>query len=155
RSRTGVHERAGQRARQRLPVRELRVPGDRRRLPGRGRSGGRAAAARGLERVGLVEAPNRGWGVYAGPAGCLPAATVAVIVVRAEWRHATASGPGAPAHVTRKPAAPRGRAFYIVRAGDTLDAIAVKVKVSVARLLKLNPRLSPTALFIGERIRLR
>jgi LysM repeat protein len=42
-----------------------------------------------------------------------------------------------------------------VRAGDTLESIAAATGVAVERLRELNPSLEPTALFIGERIRLR
>jgi len=44
--------------------------------------------------------------------------------------------------------------YYRVRPGDTLTGVAAKTGVPMARLLHLNPNLQPTALFIGERIRL-
>jgi LysM repeat protein len=47
------------------------------------------------------------------------------------------------------------RGVYVVRAGDTITAIAAKTGVPADRLLKLNPKISPTALFIGEKIRFR
>jgi LysM repeat protein len=43
----------------------------------------------------------------------------------------------------------------VVRAGDTLAAVAARTGVPTARLIALNPSLQPTALFIGQRIRLR
>ena len=45
-------------------------------------------------------------------------------------------------------------ALYTVRAGDTLAAIAARSGVPLAQLRALNPNLEPTALFIGEKIRL-
>jgi LysM repeat protein len=42
-----------------------------------------------------------------------------------------------------------------VRAGDTLSAIAARTHTPLVRLRQLNPGLQPTALFIGQRIRLR
>jgi LysM repeat protein len=42
-----------------------------------------------------------------------------------------------------------------VRAGDTIEGIASRTGVPQARLLALNPKVSPTALFIGEKLRLR
>jgi LysM repeat protein len=77
--------------------------------------------------------------------------------VRGELRHhASPGGVVTPAHITRPPVKAKPRpSVYIVRAGDTIDAIAAKTKVPAARLLHLNPRVSPTALFIGERIKLR
>jgi Tfp pilus assembly protein FimV len=49
----------------------------------------------------------------------------------------------------------RQRRNYVVKAGDTLGAIAEQTGVSVERLLVLNPELDPQALVAGQRIRLR
>ena len=48
-----------------------------------------------------------------------------------------------------------GRRTYTVRAGDTPSGIAEKTGVSVAKLLELNPDLSPQALNPGDRLKLR
>ena len=45
--------------------------------------------------------------------------------------------------------------FYVVRAGDTLSAISVRTHVPIARLLGLNPLVSPNSLQTGQRLRLR
>jgi len=104
----------------------------------------------------VVAVQDRSWRIYIGPAIVLVAATIAVVVVRHEWRHASRPPASPPTHVGHRPAPAHGKpVYYVVRAGDTLDAIAARVKVSVRRLLKLNPRVSPTALFIGEKIRVR
>jgi Tfp pilus assembly protein FimV len=54
---------------------------------------------------------------------------------------------------------PRGRysrhAFYRVKPGDTLSAIAAKTGVPLATLEQLNPKLNPNALQVGQRLRLR
>jgi LysM repeat protein len=96
----------------------------------------------------------------AGPAAFLAAVTLAVVGIRALWPH----HPAKVAHPQRghaqvqqqqhvkKPAAPR---FYRVRAGDTLAAIAVRTHTPVATLQRLNPTVQPTALFIGQRLRLK
>jgi LysM repeat protein len=44
---------------------------------------------------------------------------------------------------------------YTVRAGDTLGSIAQSTGVPLERLRRLNPKLEPTALFIGQQLRLR
>jgi LysM repeat protein len=44
--------------------------------------------------------------------------------------------------------------MYVVRAGDTIGAISARTGVAQARILALNPKVTPTALFIGERLRL-
>jgi LysM repeat protein len=82
------------------------------------------------------------------PVVFLVAVTVAVFGIRAAHRHSPA--PTRP-HVTHVVTAAR---YYRVRPGDTLTSVAAKSGVSIVRLLRLNPKLQPTALFIGERIRL-
>ena len=94
----------------------------------------------------------RGWRQFAAPAAFLLAASIAVAVARST-RDTTLPAP-APTHVVRSqaPATPR---FYRIVKGDTLAEIAAKKHVSLARIRALNPGTSPTALFIGEKIRLR
>jgi LysM repeat protein len=113
-----------------------------------------------MGRLGLVATAGRGWRPYAAPVAFLLAATLVVAVVRNGMHHhggapagktpasrQTASPPKTPQH---KPAP-----VYVVRAGDTMTAIAARTGVSVAKLEQLNPRIAPTALFIGEKIQLR
>lgn len=109
-----------------------------------------------MGRLGVVAAPDRSWRPYAAPVAFLLAVTLVVVIVRSAMHHGTASTPR-PAHVTKHKAAPTHRSprLYVVRAGDTITAIAARTGVPAARLLKLNPKASPTALFIGETIRLR
>jgi LysM domain len=109
-----------------------------------------------MDRLGVVAtAAGRGWRAYAGPLCLLVAATVMVWLLRGEFRH-HASPPAATTVARTRPARRHpGPARFVVRAGDTLGAIAARTHVPVARLLVLNPRISPTALFIGERLRLR
>jgi len=49
----------------------------------------------------------------------------------------------------------RGKLYWRVRAGDTFGVIARETGVSVKRLQRLNPKVKSTALFIGQRLRLR
>ena len=56
---------------------------------------------------------------------------------------------------TSSPVASSGGGVYEVQPGDTLSAIAARSGVPLARIRGLNPRLEPTALFIGQKIRLR
>jgi spore germination protein YaaH len=110
-----------------------------------------------MDRLGLVARPGRGtWRLYAGPAAFLLVAALAVWLIRSELHgssHATAPL-APPAHAAKVP--PRHtRRVYVVRTGDTIAAISVKTHVPQTRILALNPKVSPTALFIGERLRLR
>ena len=84
------------------------------------------------------------------PVVFLIAVTLAVFGIRAAL-HRSPAAPSKP-HVTVTAVATAR--YYRVRPGDTLTAVAAKTGVSIVRLLHLNPKLQPTALFIGERIRL-
>ncbi len=110
-----------------------------------------------MERLGLVALPRgRAWRSYAGPIALLLAATIAVGLIRLELQShkSTPTRPQAPA-AHKAAAKHKGRAYYTVRAGDTISGIADKTGIATSRLEKLNPKVAPTALFIGEKIRLR
>jgi LysM repeat protein len=88
------------------------------------------------------------------PAVFLVAATIAVVGIRSAL-HTSSSHGRTPPTVTTVTHSIRKKAVYVVRAGDTLAGVAAKTGVSESRLLKLNPSLTPTALFLGQRIKLR
>jgi LysM repeat protein len=54
-----------------------------------------------------------------------------------------------PVKTTPKPS------VYVVRAGDTMSAIADKAGISLSDLESLNPNANPNALQTGQRLRLR
>lgn len=101
---------------------------------------------------------------YAAPAAFLLAATIAVVLIRSGLHSGgdgSASARTSPAitravSTARAPARPRthARRFWTVRAGDTLGSIAARAHVTLANLRRLNPNVSPTSLYIGEKIRL-
>lgn len=97
--------------------------------------------------------------MFAAPLAFLLAATIVVALVRSGMRDDRPASPKpAPTktEVTKvRPAAPAAGRTYTVRAGDTLASISASTGVSVARLQELNPKLEPTSLFIGDKIRLR
>jgi LysM repeat protein len=105
--------------------------------------------------LGVVAAQSRGWRPFAIPAAFLLAVTIAVAVVRSLHGSPTPPVP-TQSHLyqgrTPKPPTPL---VYRVHTGDTLAAIAARRGMSLARIQALNPTASPTALFIGEKIRLR
>jgi LysM repeat protein len=96
----------------------------------------------------------RGRRALIAPAIFLLVATIAIVLARGALHHAakTAVVPKTP--VATAPHRPAVQRLYRVRAGDTLARIAARTGVPLARLLALNPGLQPTALFIGEKIRL-
>ena len=48
-----------------------------------------------------------------------------------------------------------GAEYYVVQSGDTLGSIAQKYGTTVDGLTTLNPGIDPTALHIGQRIRVK
>jgi LysM repeat protein len=109
---------------------------------------------------------GRPWTHYAAPAAFLLAATIAVVLVRSALNHQSAASPTtvppAPRKTVvtttppRKPGKVRAVArVYIVQSGDTFEVISSKTGVPVARIQKLNPKVESTALYIGQKLRIR
>lgn len=48
-----------------------------------------------------------------------------------------------------------GAVYYLVQSGDTLGSVAQKYGTTVDDLMTLNPGIDPTALHIGQRIRVK
>jgi LysM repeat protein len=97
---------------------------------------------------------------WAAPIAFLAAITIGALVVRAgleQGKHhvkppaTTTTAKGKEHHSHRHKAAQTKT--YTVVSGDTLASIAVKTKTSVAKLEQLNPGIDPTALRVGEKIR--
>jgi LysM repeat protein len=92
----------------------------------------------------------------AAPLAFLAAVTVAVLLVRAGLDEAsTRAEPTVPTATAPTTTTPATRRFYRIRAGDTLAAIAPRFGLTEADLVALNPGIEPTALRIGQRIRVR
>ena len=96
---------------------------------------------------------------YAAPVAFLAAITIGVLVVRAGFEHGGSSGKPPTTSVTttktrKHPRHTHGRT-YIVQSGDTFGSIASKLGTTVAALEHLNPGLDPTALSVGEKIRVK
>ena len=169
RRRAGVHERAGERARDRLALGDLRVPGRGRRLaPRRGRRGG-AARARGLgrRRAGRV---RRGAGRAARRSGRVPArgdgrSSCSSAPPTADDEPATAPPPATTGARPRPRRPPRTRrrprrrplrragSTYTIEAGDTLQTIADQYGTTVERAARAEPGSRPDGSPIGQRIR--
>ena len=100
------------------------------------------------------------WRRYAAPAAFLLAVTVAVALVRSGLEHkpprsssttTTRSIPPSPQVSTTA----NKRQYWTVRAGDTFGVISTKTGVPVARIERLNPKVTSTSLFIGEKVRIK
>ena len=100
------------------------------------------------------------WRRYAAPAAFLLAVTIAVVLVRSGLEHSPSTG--STSSTTRAiPPSPQvsttanKREYWTVRAGDTFGVISSKTGVSVARIQRLNPKVTSTSLFIGEKVRIK
>ena len=60
----------------------------------------------------------------------------------------TQSTPGTTTETTTP-----GAQYYVIQSGDTLGSVAAKYNTTVDELVRLNPGIDPTALHIGQRIR--
>ena len=104
----------------------------------------------------------------AAPAAFLLAVTVAVLLVRgalepedtgttaATTTASTSAPPPPPPPATTRgtqPASTAGQEFHVIRAGDTLGTVADAYGTTVDELVELNPGIDPTALQVGQRIR--
>ena len=86
----------------------------------------------------------------------MAAATLAVVVVRVATpgSHSASAPRVGPRPVAQSHARPvPAHRFVTVSSGDTLASIAAQAHTSVARLLALNPGVEPTALHVGQRVR--
>ncbi|MGZ4290359.1 MAG: LysM peptidoglycan-binding domain-containing protein [Gaiellaceae bacterium] len=96
---------------------------------------------------------------WAAPVAFLAAITIGVLVVRAGLQHGqkhhaqqpttTVSSKGKKKHGHSR----RHVRRYTIQSGDTFASIASKTGTTVARLEQLNPGIDPTALRVGETIR--
>lgn len=92
---------------------------------------------------------------YVAPAAFLLAATIAVIVIQSGLRTGKSGAPPPAAASTGAVHKRPAHRFWTVRAGDTFAVISSKTGVPMKRIERLNPKVTSTSLFIGERLRLR
>lgn len=99
---------------------------------------------------------------YGAPVAFLAAVTLAVVLVRSaldeDGRAEPAGKQTKPGALVSENAQATGRRsakarYYVIRAGDTLEAVARRFDTTVRRLRGLNPGVEPTSLRIGQRIR--
>lgn len=98
---------------------------------------------------------------WAAPVAFLAAITIGALVVRAGLhqggRHSAKSPTTTVTSKTKKKKHAHGdkghHRTYTIQSGDTLASIATKSGTTVARLEQLNPGIDPTALRVGQRIR--
>ena len=90
------------------------------------------------------------------PLAVLAAVTAVVVALHQRSTHrptAPAPAPASVRHEVRPRQAPRRTVR--VGTGDTLGAIALRLHTTVSRLEQLNPGLDPTALRVGQTIRVK
>ena len=117
---------------------------------------------------------------YGAPAAFLAAVTIAVILINAGLNSGSGStttvglsttsiatkptttttklvltGPQGTTTTTTTETTTPGAEYYVVESGDTLGSIAEKYSTTVDELMTLNPGIDPTALHIGQKIRVK
>jgi LysM repeat protein len=96
---------------------------------------------------------------WVAPVAFLAAITIGALVVRAGLHQGKHHAKTQTTTTTSKKKGhghghgPRHVRRYTIQSGDTLASIAAKTGTSVARLEQLNPGIDPTALRVGEKIR--
>jgi len=106
---------------------------------------------------------GRGWRAefkrYAAPVAFLAAVTIAVLLVRSGLQRDSPSSPTTPETTTvlTQTATQRHQRpqYYRLRPGETISDVALRFNTTVAALLALNPKIQPTRLSVGQRIRVR
>jgi LysM repeat protein len=116
---------------------------------------------------------NRELKRYGAPAAFLAAATIAVILIKAGLSDGsetdtttvavtpppvTTTAPKVTTQVVITGSTPTTTTdaegeYYVIESGDTLGSIAEKYDTTVEELVRLNPDVDPTALRVGQRIR--
>jgi LysM repeat protein len=115
---------------------------------------------------------------YGAPAAFLAAVTIAVILIKAGLNGGSGStttavlpttstatkttttklvltAPQAGTTSTATDTTAAGAEYYVVQSGDTLGSMAEKYSTTVDELMTLNPGIDPTALHIGQKIRVK
>jgi LysM repeat protein len=117
---------------------------------------------------------------YGAPAAFLAAVTIAVILIKAGLDSGSGStttvglpttsiatkptttttklvltGPQGTTTTTTTETTTPGAEYYVVESGDTLGSIAEKYSTTVDELMTLNPGIDPTAMHVGQRIRVK
>jgi LysM repeat protein len=109
---------------------------------------------------------------YGAPAAFLAAVTIAVLLIKAGLSGGSETVSTVGALPTGSPTTTQARtttklvltgatttteapgaAYYVIQSGDTLGSVAVKYDTTVEELIRLNPDVDPTALTVGQRIR--
>ena len=115
---------------------------------------------------------------YGAPAAFLAAVTIAVILIKAGLNGGSATttavlpttstatktttttklvltAPRAGTTSTATDTTAPGAEYHVVQSGDTLGSMAEKYSTTVDELMTLNPGIDPTALHIGQKIRVK
>jgi LysM repeat protein len=94
---------------------------------------------------------------FAAPAAFLAAVTIGVLLVRSgleRGSHPAKTRTTTHVQTVKRKVTKRHHVrLYTVQVGDTFESIAGKTGTTASRLEQLNPRVDPTALRVGEKIR--
>jgi len=86
--------------------------------------------------------------------GLFPTTTRAATTTTSTTTKLVLTTPQATTATTTETTTP-GAEYYAVKSGDTLGSIAQKYGTTVDELMTLNPGIDPTALLIGQKLRIK
>ena len=86
--------------------------------------------------------------------GLFPTTTRAATTTTSTTTKLVLTTPQASTATTTETTTP-GAEYYAVKSGDTLGSIAQKYGTTVDELMTLNPGIDPTALLIGQKLRIK
>jgi len=87
--------------------------------------------------------------------GLFPTTTRTATTTAATTTKLVLTTPQATTATTTETKTPPGAEYYAVKSGDTLGSIAQKYGTTVDELMSLNPGIDPTALLIGQKLRVK
>ena len=109
--------------------------------------------------------PRRGLARYAAPVAFLLAATIAVLLIRSALDESgparttttvPTTQPTTTATTTTTTTTTTGAAeYHTIVSGDTFQQLALDNNTTVDELVRLNPGVNPSALTVGQKIRIR
>jgi LysM repeat protein len=99
----------------------------------------------------LIKAGLSGGSDSASTAGALPTGSTTTRTTAPTTTKLVLTAPTATTTQTTTP----GAQYYVIQSGDTLGSVAQKYSTTVQALQTLNPGVDPTALHVGDRIRVR
>ena len=103
----------------------------------------------------LIKAGLNGGSGSTTTVGALPTTSTAATPATTTTKLVLTGPQGSTTTTTATDTTAPGAEFYVVQSGDTLGSIAGRYSTTVDELMTLNPGIDPTALDIGQKLRVK